>query len=80
MPIERPLQANAKRERKMLRDNRTVCGARRRSDGQPCEALSVPGKARCKWHGGCSTGPRTAEGKAVVAANLRKGREAMRQN
>jgi len=53
-------------------DNRVVCGARRRRDGQPCQALSVPGKRRCKWHGGCSTGPRTAEGKARVAANFHK--------
>ena len=60
----------AKRQRKMLRDNRVVCGARRRRDGQPCEALSVPDKRRCKWHGGCSTGPRTAEGKAKCAVNL----------
>jgi hypothetical protein len=51
---------------------RIPCGARRRRDGQPCEALSVPGKRRCKWHGGASTGPRTAEGKAKVAANLHK--------
>lgn len=60
----------AKRQRKMRRDNRVICGARRRRDGQPCEALSMPGKKRCKWHGGCSTGPRTAEGKGKVAANL----------
>jgi hypothetical protein len=51
---------------------RVVCGARRRRDGQPGEALSVPGKRRCKWHGGCSTGPRTAEGKARALANLRQ--------
>lgn len=50
---------------------RVPCGGKRRNDGQPCEALSVPGKRRCKWHGGCSTGPRTAEGKAKVTANLR---------
>lgn len=50
--------------------SRVVCGARRRRDGKPCEALSVPGKRRCKWHGGQSTGPRTTEGKAKVAANL----------
>ncbi|SHM18657.1 hypothetical protein SAMN05428972_2758 [Rhodanobacter sp. OK091] len=50
---------------------RVVCGGRRRRDGKPCEALSVPGKRRCKWHGGCSTGPRTVEGKARVTANLR---------
>ena len=66
----------AKRQQKMLRDNRVICGARRRRDGQPCEALSVPGKKRCKWHGDCSTGPRTVEGKARVAANLRKRRSA----
>ena len=51
---------------------RVVCGATRHRDGQPCEALSVPGKRRCRFHGGMSTGPRTAEGRAKVAANLRK--------
>ena len=49
---------------------RVPCGARRRRDGKPCEALSVPGKKRCRWHGGMSTGPRTPEGKAKVARNL----------
>lgn len=39
---------------------RVTCGARRRRDGLPCQALSVPGKRRCKWHGGCSTGPKTS--------------------
>jgi len=55
---------------KPMRALRVVCGAKRRSDGKPCEALSVPGRLRCKWHGGFSTGPRTVEGKARVAANL----------
>lgn len=49
---------------------RVVCGARRRRDGNPCEAMSVPGKRRCKWHGGCSTGPTSPEGKAKAARNL----------
>ena len=62
----------AKRQRKIGRDDRVVCGGRRRCDGQPCQALSVPGKKRCKWHGGCSTGPRTADGKARVSSNLPK--------
>ena len=53
---------------------RVLCGARRRRDGQPCTALSVPGKRRCKWHGGCSTGPRTPEGKAAVTRNLPRRR------
>lgn len=55
---------------------RVVCGARRHRDGQPCQALSQPGKRRCKWHGGCSTGPRTLEGKAKARANLRRVRGA----
>lgn len=51
---------------------RVICGARRRRDGQACQALSEPGKRRCKWHGGCSTGPRTADGRARSLANLRQ--------
>lgn len=51
---------------------RLICGARRRSDGQPCQALSVQGKRRCRWHGGCSTGPRTEIGRARSLANLRQ--------
>lgn len=51
---------------------RVICGARRRSDGQPCQALSVQGKRRCRWHGGCSSGPRTADGRGRSLANLRQ--------
>lgn len=54
---------------------RLPCGGRRRSDGLPCTALSVPGKRGCNWRGGCSTGPRTMEGKARVAANLARRRK-----
>lgn len=53
---------------------RVPCGGKRRRDGQPCQALSVPGKRRCKWHGGMSTGPRTADGKTKVTANLPRRR------
>ncbi len=53
---------------------RVVCGARRRRDGQPCQGLSVPGKFRCKWHGGASTGPKSQEGRARSLANLRQNR------
>lgn len=49
---------------------RVRCGARRHRDGEPCRALSEPGKKRCRFHGGRSTGPRTPEGKAKCAANL----------
>lgn len=54
---------------------RHFCGARRRRDGKPCRALNVPGRDRCKWHGGMSTGPRTPEGKARALANLRQNRQ-----
>ena len=51
---------------------RVICGAKRRRDGQPCQGLSVPGKRRCKWHGGASTGPRTEEGRTRSKGNLRQ--------
>ncbi len=54
---------------------RVICGARRRRDGQPCQGLSVPGKQRCKWHGGASTGPKTDAGWARSLANLRQYRK-----
>lgn len=53
---------------------RVICGAKRRRDGQPCQALSVPGKRRCKWHGGASTGPRSDGGRARSLANLRQNK------
>ena len=56
---------------------RVACGAIRRRDGKPCEALSVPGKRRCKWHGGCSTGPTSPEGKAKAARNLPRVQRAL---
>lgn len=53
------------------------CGARCRSKGgEPCGARVVVRadgslSKRCRMHGGCSTGPRTAEGKARAAAAAR---------
>jgi hypothetical protein len=39
------------------------CGAKARTRGnQPCQAPAVRGSARCRMHGGASTGPRTAAG------------------
>lgn len=52
---------------------RRTCGART-GKGHPCRAKAEPGKRRCKWHGGCSTGPRTPEGKARALANLHQYR------
>jgi len=43
--------------------------------GTPCQNPAVKDKNRCRMHGGKSTGPRTAEGKArVAAANTKHGR------
>lgn len=49
-----------------------VCGARTRT-GAPCRSKSLPGKRRCKWHGGHSTGPKTEAGKSRAMQNLRRG-------
>lgn len=43
------------------------CGARTRK-GTPCRAKALPGKKRCKFHGGASTGPKTPEGRERISA------------
>lgn len=50
---------------------RVTCGAKTRK-GTPRRCKSEPGKRRCKFHGGKSTGPRTPEG-------LERIREAQRR-
>ena len=43
--------------------------------GTPCQKAALKGKTRCWLHGGLSTGPRTAEGKArAAAAHTKHGR------
>lgn len=50
------------------------CGARNRK-GLPCKRTDLYANGRCKFHGGASTGPRTAEGKRRSARNgFRSGR------
>lgn len=51
------------------RDQR-LCGAKTRK-GTPCVRRVVPGRNRCPNHGGLTTGPKTAEGKARIAAAAR---------
>jgi len=46
------------------------CGARTRA-GTPCKSRTIYQSGRCKNHGGMSTGPKTAEGKARSALNGR---------
>ena len=50
------------------------CGARTRR-GTPCQKPPLKGKNRCRLHGGLSSGPKTAEGRAMIAAaNTKHGR------
>jgi len=46
--------------------NRVRCGAKTRK-GTPCRLMSEPGRRRCKFHGGKSTGPKTPEGKERIS-------------
>ncbi len=63
------------------RRRRPRCGARCR-DGHPCAAAVVVVRtdegvryaARCRMHGGLSTGPRTAEGRRRALDALARGR------
>lgn len=51
----------------------TTCGAKSRA-GTPCKRAPTPGKKRCKFHGGRSTGPKTPKGKAaMVQAKVQHG-------
>lgn len=57
-----------------LLKRRTICGARTKR-GAVCERLSTPGNKRCYYHGGASTGCRTAEGKAAAVTAMVDGRK-----
>ena len=65
------------RKKRTPRRDRPLCGARTRK-GVPCAARVVEGKARCKSHGGLSTGPTSAEGRARIAESNRRRAEAKR--
>lgn len=45
---------------------KTLCGARTRLDGHPCKRMALT-NGRCPNHGGMSTGPKTAEGRARIS-------------
>jgi len=50
-------------------DLRTLqCGAKTQA-GTPCKQKAIYSNGRCKWHGGCSTGTKTEEGKQRSAMN-----------
>lgn len=50
---------------------RRTCGAMTRRSME-CRLRTEPGRKRCRLHGGLSTGPLTAEGKARIAEAQRK--------
>ena len=50
---------------------RVTCGAKTRAGGE-CRNKSEPGKRRCKFHGGKSTGAKTPEGLARIAEAQRR--------
>jgi hypothetical protein len=55
------------------------CGAKTRSDAA-CAKFPIEGKRRCRLHGGLSTGPKTAAGRAAIsAANTKHGCSLPRQ-
>jgi hypothetical protein len=47
------------------------CGAKTRA-GHPCRVRAEPRNARCRFHGGLSTGPRTEAGRARIAEAQRR--------
>jgi hypothetical protein len=53
--------------------DRQRCGARTRHRHGFCKKWPVPGKERCRFHGGCSTGAVTEEGKARSLAAMHDG-------
>jgi len=64
---------------------RPSCRATTRQ-GPPCQAPAVwdttrerARNGRCRMHGGLSTGPRTAEGRARIAASNRRRHQATRE-
>lgn len=52
-----------------------TCGARSKRTGNPCRLVALCAGGRCRFHGGLSTGPKTAEGKARALAACAAGRE-----
>jgi hypothetical protein len=59
------------------RKDRPRCGAKTRAGGS-CLVRVEPGKARCRFHGGLSTGPKTEAGRRRIADAQRRRWQAYR--
>lgn len=46
-----------------------ACGAKGKRTGKPCALTTIYSNTRCKFHGGLSTGPTTAKGRAKSGRN-----------
>jgi hypothetical protein len=57
--------------RQPKRKHRPRCGAKTRAGGR-CLVRVELGKARCRFHGGLSTGPKTETGRARIAEAQRR--------
>lgn len=55
------------------------CGAKTRAGGG-CLVRAEPGRRRCRFHGGLSTGPKTEVGRARIAEAQRRRWQAYRAN
>jgi hypothetical protein len=66
------------RKRRPRRKDRPVCGAKTRAGGT-CLVRVEFGKARCRFHGGLSTGPKTEAGRARIAEAQRRRWRAYRE-
>ena len=52
------------------------CSAKSKRSLKQCQAPAMKGKTKCAFHGGKSTGPKTAEGKAKsIAAHTKTGQD-----
>jgi hypothetical protein len=70
-PQRRRCDAWTRRTARTIRAGRLSKGSR----SDRCRNWTLPGCARCRLHGGLSTGPRTSEGKARTVAALKDGRD-----
>ena len=64
--------------RRPRRKNRPRCGAKTRAGGT-CMVRVEFGKARCRFHGGLSTGPKTEAGRTRIAEAQRRRWRAHRE-
>ncbi len=77
-PTKPKRKARIRKLRDLIREAGLMCGARTKTNNYaPCQLPPfslVTGNGRCaRWHGGKSTGPKTAEGMRNSRIGARKG-------